>query len=215
VKATHRTAPNPFVSRRVQPGAIPYWFAGAESITQLVERLRVAGGRGQIIGPHGTGKSTLLETLVPELRRAGWEAVRIALHDNQRFLPSAAVARLRQAERDIQPCIVLVDGYEQLCRPSRWGLAWRCWRRAHGLLVTAHEDVGFPDIYRTHITMETALHVLAHLTKDRASPVTEGDLASRLAARTGNLREALFDLYDLHEQRTRSGAVDQVRQATG
>jgi hypothetical protein len=215
VKATDRTAPNPFVSRRVQPGAIPYWFAGGECLTQLVERLRVARWRGQIIGLHGTGKSTLLETLVPELRRAGWEAARITLHDGQRFLPSAAIGHLRQVERGNQPCIVIVDGYEQLCRPSRWWLAWRCWRRAHGLLVTAHEDVGFPDIHCTHLTMETARHVLAHLTKERASPVTEHDLAFRLAARNGNLREALFDLYDLHEQRTRSGVADHARQATG
>ncbi len=62
---------NPFATRHVRPGAIPYRFAPGSAAEGVVERLAAADWQGQIIGPHGSGKSTLLATLLPAIESAG------------------------------------------------------------------------------------------------------------------------------------------------
>lgn len=46
--------------------------------------------------------------------------------------------------------------------------------------------------------------MVTHLTAGGVRTVTEADVEACLAARAGSLREALFDLYDLHERRRRT-----------
>jgi hypothetical protein len=194
-------AANPFATRRVRPGAIPYFFSGVEDAARVVERLRAHGWWGQIVGPHGSGKSTLLAALLPELRCAGRAPLLIALHDGQRRLLPEARAAL-----DVLPggaAVVILDGYEQLSRWSRFGLRHHCRRREQGLLVTAHQSVGFPELFRTGVTPETAQKVMNHLLPDAKGVVAGLDVVARLAAWAGNLREVLFELYDLYESQRR------------
>jgi hypothetical protein len=196
-------ASNPFATRWVRPGAIPYLFPPGEGAAELVDRLRDRGWRGQVVGPHGSGKSTLLAALMPELRRAGKDPVLIALHDGQRRLAPTDRRALPPAAH---PAILILDGYEQLGRWARFLLRSRCRRYGHGLLVTAHAPVGLPDLFRTTVTAESAQAVVDHLTPPGPGcTVTQADVRERLDARSGNLREALFDLYDLHERRARGG----------
>ena len=58
-------AHNPLSTRHVAPGAVP-WFGDLEG---LYERWTQLGRQAQIIGPHGTGKSTLLAHLVARAAR--------------------------------------------------------------------------------------------------------------------------------------------------
>jgi hypothetical protein len=193
----------PFATRRVRPGAVPYFFPDGESAARLVGRLREAGWWGQIVGPHGSGKSTLLAALLPELRRAGRGPLLVVRHRGERALPGEAWEGIREAGRAGRPLVVVLDGWEQL---GLWGRFWvrrRCRRGGHGLLVTAHADAGLPELYRTEVTPALALRVLDHLVPGPERTVTAAELLARLAAREGNLREALFDLYDLHERRSK------------
>jgi hypothetical protein len=192
---------NPFATRRVRPGAIPYFFPGAEDATRVVERLRDHGWWGQIVGPHGSGKSTLLATLLPELRRAGRAPLLVALHDGRRRLLPDTRAALKALPGGA--AVVLLDGYEQLSRWSRFGLRHYCRRHGQGLLVTAHQSVGFPELFQSRVTPETARKVVDHLLPDAKGVVAAVDVAARLAARAGNLREVLFELYDLYERQRR------------
>jgi hypothetical protein len=194
---------NPFATRRVRPGAVPFFFPPGVGVALLVERLRAAGFCGQIIGGHGTGKSTLVAALLPELRRAGREPVLVTLHDGRRTVPPEAWSALRQAERAGQAVLLVVDGYERLTLWQRLWLRWRCRRRGHGLLVTAHTAVGLPELYRTEVTAELAGRVHDHLLPGPNRLVSSGELVERLAAHNGNLREARFDLYDRYEERAR------------
>ncbi len=61
---------NPFSTRFVRPGALAYRFPPGESAATLVERLAASGWRGQIVGPHGSGKSTLVAALGETLPRS-------------------------------------------------------------------------------------------------------------------------------------------------
>ena len=191
------TSDNPFCTRWVRPGAIPFLFPSGENAEKLVDRLRQAGWWGEITGPHGSGKSALLAALTPAIERAGQRTVLVVLHDAERRLP----VDLRNDPRLRPPVLLMVDGYEQLRRWRRLALKRFCRRRGIGLLVTAHDSVGLPPLYRTVVTLDVAAQIVAQLLGDREPPFAPEEVSERLSRRGGNLRETLFDLYDLFEQR--------------
>jgi hypothetical protein len=211
---------NPFCTRRVRPGAMPFFFdadptsgglsqfssdengtvhlssATVVSLSDLLDRLRHNGWRGQIVGPHGSGKSALLAALVPLLEQAGRRALSIVLHDGQRSVPRC-VWDTTTLDGSTQ---VIVDGYEQLARWNRFLLQRFCKRRGMGLLVTAHAPAGLPELFRTSVSLETAQQIVQRLQGD-APLVTPADVAEQFSRHQGNMREMLFALYDLHEER--------------
>jgi hypothetical protein len=79
---------NPFCTRRIRPGALPFLFSPGIDLETLLVRLQTNGNRGEIVGPHGSGKSTLLAAMIPALQAAGWQTQLIELHDGQRRLPA-------------------------------------------------------------------------------------------------------------------------------
>jgi hypothetical protein len=196
---------NPFCTTRVRPGAIPFLFSAGQDAETLVARLQRNGWWGEIVGAHGAGKSALLATLIPPIELAGRHAVLVELHDGQRRLP----LDLNRDSRLRPPAILIVDGYEQLSRWRRFLLKRRCRRCGFGLLVTAHASVGLPELYRTAATPDLAERIVGQLMGGRASPLTAMELAECFARHSGNLREMLFDLYDLYEQRRSLGGVPQ------
>jgi hypothetical protein len=100
--------------------------------------------------------------------------------------------------------LIAVDGYEQLSCLSRWRLAWLCRRRRLGLLVTAHQPVGLPMLYRTQPGPELFDGLIERLLGDEFAPAWREAAAQAFAKRQGNVREALFDLYDVYETQRRS-----------
>jgi hypothetical protein len=194
------TPRNPFASRHIRPGAIPYFFAEGLDAPTLVARLCEHGWRGAVVGPHGSGKSTLLAALGPHLFSAGCRSRPIALHDGQRRLPSCF-----WSTRSIDtPAIdlAIIDGYEQLVWTERARLWLWSQGRHRGLLVTSHCRTRLPTLLATAVSSETVARVVGHLLKSAREPLV-AHLAARLAARDGNLRALLFDLYDDHERERR------------
>jgi hypothetical protein len=189
-------AANPFSTRFIRPGAIPFLFPGNESAGGIVERLRQNGWRGQIIGPHGSGKSTLLATLKPELEAAGRQVVAITLHQGEHRLPPLDRRSLSATTQ------IVVDGYEQLSWWSRWRARSLCRSAGAGLLVTAHRDRGLPTIYRTEPSEELVRAVVARLLGN-GSIVTSTEIAEAYQVTGRNVREALFKLYDVYQAKER------------
>ncbi|MFO0930816.1 MAG: hypothetical protein U0736_27920 [Gemmataceae bacterium] len=170
---------------------------GSASTTRLIRQLLVvrlaeAGWWGQIIGPHGSGKSTLLATLLPELRRHR-PVVTVELHTDRRTFPTLTPT--------VPPPLLVVDGYEQLGWWTRRRIQARCRQWGWGLMVTAHRDLGLPTLFRTAVTPALARAIVDTLVPpaDHAS-FAQVDLSAGLVRHRGNLREVLFDLYDLYEQ---------------
>jgi len=192
------SAENPFSTRRVRPGAIGYHFPEGRSAPGLVERLRENGWRGQIVGPHGSGKSALVGALIPGIEQAGRRVVLIELHDRQRRLPVS----LRRTPDMGAGAVVIVDGYEQLPWRRRFSLEWFCRRRGLGLVVTSHRSLGLPDLFRTTTSVATARQIVDRLLGEGPSRVIRPEeVDQRFSVHQGNMREILFDLYDLYEQR--------------
>ena len=61
---------NPFSSRYVRPGAIPFFFPEDCRVELLLSRLEENGWQGEILGRHGSGKSALLAHLIPGIHQA-------------------------------------------------------------------------------------------------------------------------------------------------
>jgi len=189
---------NPFATRWVRPGAVRFQFPADTTASGLVARLEANGWWGEIVGPHGSGKSALLAVLAPAIEKTGRRVIRFELHNGQRRLPLP----LGALEADART-VVIVDGYEQLGRWYRWRLRRRLQRQGAGLVVTTHISLGLPRLHETSVSLELAQRLTAELTRTHASPVTPHDVARLYPASGGNLRELFFVLYDLHEARSR------------
>ncbi len=188
---------NPFSTKCIRPGAIGFLFLNGERANDLIERLRDAAWRGQIIGDHGSGKSTLIAALADPLKRAGRRTWTIRLRDGQRGLPRGWASAAERAGANM----IVIDGYEQLSRWSRWLIAVRCRRHDWAVLVTAHRDVGFPTIFCTRASVEVAQAVVARLVPSGDETISRQTVTERFLAADGDVREMLFALYDEYELR--------------
>jgi energy-coupling factor transporter ATP-binding protein EcfA2 len=186
---------NPFSTRFIRPGAIPFIFSAGESAESLVDRLCANNWLGQIVGPHGSGKSTLLAMLVPALQAVGRNVVCVSLHQGEHRLPPLDRSAFTSTTQ------LVIDGYEQLTWWSKRrtkSLRHRC---NAGLLVTAHSDIGLPTLYRTEPSEELARAVIEHLVPNNNGCISVADISAAFGATQGNLRETLFRLYDVYQQR--------------
>ena len=190
-----RMSANPFATRFIRPGAIPFLFLDGDSAEAIIERLRSHNWRGQIIGAHGSGKSTLLLTLVPLIEAAGRNVVLYKLGPGERRLPNIDTSSISPATQ------LIIDGYEQLSSWSRLRIGWLVWRSKAGLLATAHADVGLPTIYATNPSEAIAAAVANQLTAAESVSVTANDISEAFRAAGGNVRETLFKLFDVLQSR--------------
>ncbi len=186
---------NPFSARRLRPGATPFLFPAGQDVATLLERLRENGWWGQIIGDHGSGKSSLLAALIPAIGLAGRQVRLVELHDGQRKLPP----EIYHSGAILPQSVLVVDGYEQLSRWSRLRTRQYCRRLGCGLIVTAHAPVGLPDLFRTSPTLEVVQEVVGRLLQGKPNPWSAQELSDRFERHQGNVRELLFELYDLYE----------------
>jgi hypothetical protein len=200
---------NPFSTRFVRPGAIPYQFAAHETAAATIDRFARLAWQAQILGPHGAGKSTLVAALAEPLRAAGRAPCVLALHDGQRRLPAGWTAQARRHGAGT----IVIDGYEQLGRPSRWWLRRACRREGWALLVTAHHDVGLPTLMRVVPDVSTARAVVEFLLqgrRDAQAVISRRLLEGVFHACGGNVREMLFALYDRYEDARAAHAAGRV-----
>ncbi len=189
---------NPFASRFTKPGALDFLPSTNTSLDEVWARITEFSYRGQIVGPHGTGKSTLVAALTrrAEQLQLPWSIVRL---NTGRRGAEQAKAIAMNTPLDV---VLVVDGFEQLPVLTRARLL--LWRSSH-LIVTTHRFVcGFPRslavLARTTPSYDLAIRIAQQLL--RRSLTNEESLYCMLSydRHNGNIREMLFDLYDRYEQ---------------
>jgi adenylate kinase family enzyme len=193
---------NPFSTRFIQPGALSYEFFGRTTANALAERvLSLPSKRAMIVGPHGSGKSTLVQSLLEPISLIA-PAVRI---HSLRFSSAKNTNQLLLRERKgwANGSIVLLDGYEQIPFWTRMLVERSVRRKSATLLVTMHKPrPGFELLWQTRTDGKTAEWVIGQLLPENQ----RGETITRLLRspdwtesrlRNGeNLRESLFDMYD-------------------
>jgi hypothetical protein len=190
---------NPFATRWTRPGAIRFDFGGRGTINGLVQRLEECGWRGAIVGPHGSGKSTLVAALLPAFEAAGRTTTLIQLHEGQRRLPEPN----RRIDRLARASLLVIDGYEQLGRLRRWHLATQCRRASCGLLVTSHRECGLPVLFRTEPNLSMVERLIGESLPPHGGRICRADIHRAWQRNGQNVREILFELYDVFEARRR------------
>ncbi len=210
---------NPFATRFINPGARPFLDAtvptsdGYRSVTtefceSIAERLAVIR-RGLIVGPHGTGKSTLMHTLLPSLQQ------RYALISQAKYHRDPSDGRYERYRRRLQNSrraiemarqsspgeLFVVDGLEQLTLSGRWIFLGMLAKRGCDLLATSHHRMlAMTELYRTRMTPS----LLRQLASDLIATSDDGcrgrvmrELERRDLREVTNARDLWFELYDV------------------
>ncbi len=188
-----RARDNPFRTERILQ--VRYRLEGT-TWPELLKRCEVLGYRGAVVGPHGCGKTTLLEDLEFKLRESGF-ATHVLRLDVEH--PRFASAFVRQFSAELAPNdIVLLDGAEQLSLVS-WHWFRYCTRRAGGLIITVHRPGRLPTLWECSTSASLLAAIASNLLGEDAALLRES--AQFLFERSGgNLREALREWYDLLAQ---------------
>jgi hypothetical protein len=97
----------------------------------------------------------------------------------------------------------MLDSGERIPRQRIRAIARATRRRGGGLVVTTHQDVGIPVLFKTEVTPEMASKIVAELLAESTIRPPEGLVLRLLEERGGNMRLALFDLYDWYEEAAR------------
>jgi len=185
-----RARDNPFRTERIQEWR--YRFSAGKSWQTLCDRLRTMRFRGAIVGPHGCGKTTLIEDLCGQLAAAGHkvDGLRINSESSRHWRrPLTRLERYGLAET-----IVVIDGAEQIGWWQWRGVLTRsqAWR---GLIITTHRPGRLPVLYECQPEFAVLRDMVGHL-----APELFESLSDRLPAlfqdHQGNLRLCLRSLYD-------------------
>jgi hypothetical protein len=96
---------------------------------------------------------------------------------------------------------LIIDGYEQLSWWSRRRIKATCQRTGTGLLVTAHSEMGLPLLFQMQPSQQLAQTIVEKIVPADSIRLTSDDINHAFEATGGNLRETLFKLYDVYQQR--------------
>ena len=107
------------------------------------------GRRGQVIGPHGTGKSTFVSAFQKELLSRGLDVHLVTLHSFDKSKLNSLLT--------LQPgSILILDGFEQLPFWRRFKILQLTRWHKIGLLTTSHVSFDLPTLLETSVDLGTA-----------------------------------------------------------
>lgn len=163
------------------------------TLENLVRRWENWGRRGALVGPHGHGKTTLLEDLADYFEKQGEKILFLRLsRENRRFS--------RQEWQQIQSfsadSIVLFDGAEQLSRLD-WARFKRHSQRARGVVITSHRSGLLPTLLECRTSPQLLRDILHQIAGNDAAR-WDVECEAIWQHHRGDLRLALREIYDFY-----------------
>ncbi len=158
------------------------------------------GGLGQIAGPHGSGKSTLVAELLSHLDQHFSSVRNIVVRSRKSIVgnPLAGAVNTASSERKF----IVIDGIERMSAIDRFALRRYCGRRRFGLLATTHREIPrWPVVFRTEPDAMAFVKIVNKLQSESPAKVELSAIESAFESSDGNIREALMVLYDIWEDR--------------
>lgn len=196
---------------RTRPGAIAWDTSGPHAATPAAVLAALdAAGVGALVGPHGTGKSTLLVHLERAVTASGRRASRVKApgrdeHGRRppRWETAAALAEAKAAIDGLEPHdVLLLDSADRVGRIARWRLVRAARRRHVNVLLVAHRELGVPTLHHRQVDAGLARRLAAGLLADGSTfPLPDAPwFAAALSEHRGNLRAVFGRLYDRYEE---------------
>jgi energy-coupling factor transporter ATP-binding protein EcfA2 len=201
--------PNPFRTAAVRPGEIGFRFPNDSPLIENLADTFLRGRCGQIIGSHGSGKSTLVSSLLQLLHNdfpnhqqlcfvSPESTNRWAMYSHRRSIAN----KLRQAiAASSTNALLVIDGAEQLSFRAYLDLMRAMGRKQIAVLATSHRPLfRLPILFQTYtsaaliheLTSQQVKHCSATIRK-----LVEANLMQRDLEAVSNVRDYWFDLYDL------------------
>jgi ABC-type iron transport system FetAB ATPase subunit len=183
---------NPFAMERVHSLHYQFRYGPEDSWNALMLRLEQLRFRGEITGPKGVGKTTLLAELGRRLASRGYRVHSLFLNEDQREYPAEFLRE--HASNFSQDDIVLLDGCEQLGLVN-WLRFRRQTRSAGGLIITSHRGGRLPLLRRCSTDVELLGDLVGQLLGNERD-VAHSEMRRLFLSNRGNLRDAFRELYD-------------------
>ncbi|MEM8933649.1 MAG: hypothetical protein AAGE94_20840 [Acidobacteriota bacterium] len=178
---------NPFRISRVE--ALRFRLSDA-GWRRLLDRWATHDQRGALVGPHGSGKTTLMTEMAR--RSADGRPIRELSFSTEKH--SFSTADRRTLDSLGADDLVTIDGVEQLTPWTRWRLG-RALRTAGAVLVTSHRPTFLPTIHEHRTDPELLIELVAELAPDLIDRLAR-ELPSLHARLDGDVRRCFFALYD-------------------
>jgi len=193
---------NPFASRHVESLAFQYPDI---SLEEIMTRLKELNYRAAIIGPEGSGKTTLIETIGEKLRQDGFKTVYVRFDEENKKIKRDFFNR--NPKNRITGHAFLVDGAEQL--------SWLDWKRfclqtknAKAVIITSHAETRMmrrmmrpmmrmmPALLNTTTSPELLYDLVLKLV-GKKDMVSRQEISRLFESHHGNIRLAMRELYDI------------------
>ncbi len=218
--------PNPFAAETIRAGVEPFVFPPGITSQSLWTKFAEGGWLGQIVGPHGSGKTTLVRTL---LQHPPWSKVLAEVYvckaRSCKLVECRAAAEGDSFCKVVKGCLrtrggklIVIDGAEQIPMMVRSMILALAMLRGIKLLVTSHKEFRhFSTLLHLKPTFPLAWELVsARLERARqwraacglpGVDLNEDVVRVIFEKHRGNIREMLFELYDIYESLSKGQQV--------
>ncbi len=187
---------NPYSTCFTAPGKLSFIFPDPDQPERLLTEFERQGFQGQIVGPHGCGKTTLTESLEPYLESRFPTIKRITIRTD-----GEVSGRIREnGIKNLHPStLFVIDGIENMSWLQRRIFIKSIKRMAGGLLLTTHRAIrGVPVVYQIAPSFQIFSRIVSLLSPDQ--PIDQQLLKQVFTQNNDSIRESLMSLYTIWEE---------------